>query len=61
MVREPSSDNNDSSILPENLVAVNTEATSEAPTTLMVEGRSGDGGGRPRLGSWLVTSWIQQL
>lgn len=47
-------------IQPENLVATRVEAAMEGPTLLMEERRTGLGGGRPKLGPWLVTSQIRQ-
>lgn len=57
---DPSSDSGDCSLLPKNFVTAVREASLEAPVPMMVEGKGGDGGGRPRLGPWLVTSRIRQ-
>lgn len=47
------------SLLLENFMAMSGEAGTEAPTPMMVDGKSGDGGGCSRLGSRLVTSRIR--
>lgn len=54
----PSSNNGGCLILPKNLVVVGGEEPSDEPCPLVVEGKATDGGARPKLSLWLVTSSI---